>query len=58
MINKVPPCKGCQDREVGCHGKCTKYIEWNKQVEEIREKRINIRELENAHYRRVSRGRK
>lgn len=22
------PCKGCTDREIGCHSKCSKYIEW------------------------------
>lgn len=22
------PCKGCTDREIGCHAKCSKYIEW------------------------------
>ena len=22
------PCKGCMDRKVGCHSKCSKYIEW------------------------------
>jgi hypothetical protein len=33
MINKGVdtmncPCKGCTDREIGCHSKCSKYIEW------------------------------
>lgn len=22
------PCKGCTNREIGCHSKCSKYIEW------------------------------
>ena len=24
------PCKGCGEREVGCHSKCEKYISWNE----------------------------
>ena len=22
------PCKGCGDRQVGCHSSCSKYSEW------------------------------
>ena len=25
------PCKDCEDRQSGCHSKCEKYGEWNKQ---------------------------
>ena len=25
---KVPPCKDCKDRALGCHTTCTKYIDW------------------------------
>jgi hypothetical protein len=25
------PCKGCTDREIGCHSKCSKYIEWKSE---------------------------
>ena len=24
------PCKGCEDRTVGCHGSCEKYAEYRK----------------------------
>lgn len=24
------PCMDCQDRVMGCHGSCAKYIEWRK----------------------------
>lgn len=27
----TPPCKDCTDRQVGCHGKCEKYIKWKKE---------------------------
>lgn len=30
------PCKDCPDREVGCHGKCKRYAEWRKVLEEKR----------------------
>lgn len=33
-----PPCKNCEDREVGCHSKCEAYMEWAKEHEELREK--------------------
>lgn len=33
-----PPCKNCEDREVGCHAKCKAYIEWAKWHEAAREK--------------------
>ena len=27
-----PPCgRDCQDRHIGCHSKCAKYIEWKKE---------------------------
>lgn len=30
----IAPCKGCEDRKMGCHSKCEKYIEWKKATEE------------------------
>lgn len=32
-----PPCKDCEDREIGCHGKCEAYMEWAKEHEALRE---------------------
>lgn len=30
----IAPCKDCQDdRHIGCHGTCEKYIEWKKRQE-------------------------
>ena len=29
--NSIPPCKGCEKREPGCHGKCEDYISWSDQ---------------------------
>lgn len=36
------PCKGCTDRQVGCHGSCERYAkfwEWRKQRQA--ERRMN-----------------
>lgn len=30
------PCKGCKDREMGCHGKCEKYKAWDKENTKLR----------------------
>lgn len=43
MQRKVTCCHDCQEREVGCHSTCKKYIEENEQYlkerDEIKEKR-------------------
>ena len=33
----ICPCKGCTDREIGCHSKCSKYINWNKIISKKRD---------------------
>jgi len=30
---KVSPCKGCEDRMVGCHGICRSYKEWKAEFD-------------------------
>ena len=32
---KTAPCKGCEKRELGCHGKCEAYKEFRKKYDEI-----------------------
>lgn len=27
-MQKSSPCKGCPDRDAGCHGRCELYLEW------------------------------
>ena len=34
------PCKDCEDREIGCHGKCEKYKEHQERCKEDRGKRF------------------
>lgn len=30
------PCKGCEERQVGCHSKCTKYKQFKQEVDKMR----------------------
>jgi len=27
----ICPCKGCLEREIGCHGKCERYSVWKEE---------------------------
>ena len=33
------PCRYCEERHVGCHGDCPRYMEWTGQLKELREDR-------------------
>ena len=35
----TPPCKDCQDRQIGCHGKCDRYEKYWRQQQRKREER-------------------
>ena len=48
-IKESVPCKGCQDREVGCHGKCEKYKAYHELLIEDRKKRVSIYAPEQIH---------
>lgn len=28
----TPPCKGCEDRAVGCHGSCERYKQYKAEL--------------------------
>lgn len=30
------PCKGCNDRKVGCHEQCEKYKSWRHELTKLR----------------------
>ena len=57
--NKVPPCKGCTDREVACHSTCERYKNWKIESDKLREKtrkqKLLTRAPEYYHYDSVSR---
>jgi hypothetical protein len=44
------PCKDCPDRHELCHAHCEKYIEYRKQLDEVREKRMMEAEINSTHY--------
>lgn len=44
MQNKKCPCVKCESREIGCHGKCEKYISWKTQRQQEQDKIHEIRE--------------
>lgn len=65
MNKPIVPCKGCEEREVGCHGICEKYklfqkenAAYTKEAKEERERFLRfpptIRAMENA-YREINR---
>ncbi len=31
------PCKHCDDREVGCHAGCDKYLNWRNEYQEAKQ---------------------
>jgi len=38
MISNVPcPCEGCTKRNVGCHGSCEEYKDFQGELERIRD---------------------
>lgn len=37
------PCNNCEDREIGCHSKCTKYIKFKSLKDAEREARLKDR---------------
>lgn len=37
VLYKGGPCKGCEERYAGCHGKCEMYGTWKSQVNSRKE---------------------
>ena len=47
-MSKDNPCRNCEERCVGCHGTCQRYLDWHEQhVQRQREIRSKI-EAENT----------
>lgn len=40
------PCKGCCDRQVGCHGSCGAYKSYHEELNKIRAKEIQSKQLD------------
>lgn len=43
------PCMGCKDRQVGCHGSCPKYAEFDRANKKRRDSKRQQREAEWNH---------
>ena len=56
MVTKVP-CKGCEERSLGCHGKCASYREYRNNLNRINAMRRQQEELEWTLYDTLRRGR-
>ena len=41
------PCKGCEDRHVGCHASCGKYAEYRVQFDEAAKDKERQRDAKN-----------
>ena len=57
---KSAPCKDCPDRELGCHGKCKKYKEYqeaNKKFREEQHKENEKTQLTHRHLKNLNRKR-
>ena len=42
MANKLPPCKGCEDRVIGCHSVCERYTTWKAERDELKKELTKI----------------
>ena len=51
----MAPCKGCQERQIGCHAKCEKYAEYIKVNETIKKRKMERLEAENTAIRELLR---
>lgn len=48
MHNSGCPCKGCEDRDPGCHDKCERFQQWREKRNEIAEARRKYMESFNT----------
>lgn len=39
------PCRGCEERAVGCHGKCERHARWLEYRKSIQAERAKDREM-------------
>ena len=56
-MNKLigSPCRNCEERKLGCHSGCKRYLEFKKEVEEIRKQKMKAFDYNDAHFINASR---
>lgn len=42
----LPPCKDCPNREIGCHSKCEKYIQFKNDLKKDKAKEKAEKKIE------------
>lgn len=42
----LPPCKDCPNREIGCHSKCEKYIQFKNDLKKDKAKEKAEKKME------------
>lgn len=42
------PCKNCEDRNVGCHSKCEKYLAYAEYQKGVRQRRFAAGQIDTA----------
>ena len=42
---KKSPCQDCEDRELGCHSACSKYLGYREMNKEFYKKRMNAADI-------------
>ena len=47
-VMKLCPCKGCTEREVGCHSRCDPYKSWRANADETKAGMIKEALADNA----------
>ena len=47
---RIVPCKNCSSRRVGCHSKCTTYLLYKLEREDMRMKRARVVALADYEY--------
>ena len=44
VTREMSPCNGCTERHEACWGKCEKYKEWRKRLDEVNKRRKEYNE--------------
>lgn len=53
MTRHKAPCKDCERRKLGCHGRCEPYKEWKKELDAENKARTREYNANKMHRRKV-----
>ena len=46
------PCHGCEDRHIGCHGECEKYMAWAEDRQKVLNAEAEHKQMNELYYSR------